>query len=151
MWAARSHTFRRRYGPRCEACHTLPPPRDLHVHHISYANAFHGTEPDEDLRCLCTSCHNLVHDLTTTRGGPFNLRDATNHVINGAFQRGPAPHRNVRGGLVAGWVLWILGVLVWLANSPFTHPDFAEWWWAIGLGLALTFIGLMTMSSPDRK
>jgi predicted HNH restriction endonuclease len=58
-WAARSRAFRQAVGYRCFACGVRSAWN--HAHHLTYARAFKGREPDSDLLCLCPPCHRAVH------------------------------------------------------------------------------------------
>jgi predicted HNH restriction endonuclease len=72
-WAARSRAFRESRGWICAGCGKQD--RRNHAHHLSYAQAFHGREPDADLMCLCSDCHLAVHRFARTFRG--TLRQAT--------------------------------------------------------------------------
>lgn len=74
VWAARSRRFRTQAGFRCRSCGLVD--KRNHAHHLSYARAFSGKEPDSDLMCLCGPCHRLAHAYA--RSNPsLTLRVAT--------------------------------------------------------------------------
>jgi hypothetical protein len=107
-WAARSARYRRTHH-QCQGCGLAT--RHLDVHHITYAHAFHGQEPDTDLRALCRPCHTRVHDLT--RQG-FNLADATTRVITGRLphpSRRPRARRRVPTPVLLLSVLWLAAMV----------------------------------------
>lgn len=58
VWVARREKFKRDHGRRCLACGSSKRPN---VHHITYANAGSGQEPDRDLRLLCETHHKVAH------------------------------------------------------------------------------------------
>jgi 5-methylcytosine-specific restriction endonuclease McrA len=61
-WLATARRIRERAGGKCEECGD--PLESLHVHHTYYARDRKPWEyPDESLRCWCTYCHGLFHDL----------------------------------------------------------------------------------------
>jgi hypothetical protein len=73
-WAARSLRFRKARGFRCRACKRVD--KRNHAHHLDYARAFTGKEPDADLMCLCGPCHRSAHAYA--RSHPeLSLRAAT--------------------------------------------------------------------------
>lgn len=71
-WRNRSQAFRDTFEgcPFCELCNLVEVSDDqgnvlehlpqFHVHHICYDHL--GCEPDEDLRLVCSACHNLIHN-----------------------------------------------------------------------------------------
>lgn len=74
VWHARSLRFRTARKFRCRACGRVS--RSNHAHHLSYARAFAGKEPDSDLMCLCSRCHAQAHDFSRQHPG-MSLRAAT--------------------------------------------------------------------------
>lgn len=71
-WKQRSASFVEGFGcdKHCELCSIFQVVDDrgnvldwlpqFQVHHISYDHL--GCEPDEDLRLVCSACHNLIHN-----------------------------------------------------------------------------------------
>lgn len=80
VWKVRRDRFIDRHGRFCDACGITT---RLHVHHRSYANAFHGRERDKDLRVLCSDHHQIVHDVAH-HGVP--LAQATDRVIGRGYR-----------------------------------------------------------------
>ena len=74
-WARRSLEFRRSRGYRCEGCGRVSTRN--HAHHLDYARAFKGREPDSDLMCLCSDCHYAVHRFARSQRHSVSLRQAT--------------------------------------------------------------------------
>jgi hypothetical protein len=61
-WLATARRIRERAGGRCEECGDDG--ESLHVHHTYYVrDRMPWDYPDESLRCWCTYCHGLFHDL----------------------------------------------------------------------------------------
>ena len=61
-WLAVARRIRERAGNKCEDCGEEN--ESLHVHHTFYVRDRMPWEyPDESLRCWCTFCHGLFHDL----------------------------------------------------------------------------------------
>lgn len=46
-------------GYICERCKKKFKTPQLQIHHLTYENI--GNEKMEDLMCLCTNCHNIIH------------------------------------------------------------------------------------------
>jgi hypothetical protein len=68
------------YGKRCHACRSTE--NGLHVHHATYTR-FGGNERMTDLRILCQSCHEAIHQLHNSNGG--SLRATTDAFIAGSL------------------------------------------------------------------
>ena len=64
-WRRRERYLRRRH--QCEQCGAK---KLLSVHHLNYDRP-DGRELDEDLECLCITCHALEHPGKPVRCGPF--------------------------------------------------------------------------------
>lgn len=71
QWAETRQEVLWRYGHACWCCHATP--RSLDVHHLHYSRL--GEEDVQDLRPLCRSCHDEVHDAH--RSGDDTLAEAT--------------------------------------------------------------------------
>jgi 5-methylcytosine-specific restriction endonuclease McrA len=85
---------------RCELCGAVTPNKTgiglrYHVHHISYERL--GQEHDDDLRLLCSPCHNLVHypDSNAAR----HWASLPRHVDRGLALRARALHPGVDAAL----------------------------------------------------
>lgn len=78
VWKARSRRFRASVGYKCAGCGKVN--RANHAHHLSYAHAFSGKEPDSDLMCLCSNCHGKAHDYARAHPS-LSLRVATQRAL----------------------------------------------------------------------
>lgn len=78
VWARRSRLFRESVGFRCAGCGAVS--RQNHAHHLSYARAFSGREPDSDLMCLCSVCHTAAHSYARAHPA-LSLRTATHRSL----------------------------------------------------------------------
>ena len=58
QWKQRAAAMVARAGFRCERCGS---PRDLNVHHKTYARL--GNEQADDLAVLCRACHQKEHGI----------------------------------------------------------------------------------------
>lgn len=85
VWAARSRSFRESVGWRCAGCGRIS--RRNHAHHLSYAHAFRGLEPDSDLMCLCAPCHRAVHAYARAHPA-LTLRRATVRALRSKARLG---------------------------------------------------------------
>lgn len=157
VWHLRAYRFRVGHGNRCDACGARGA---IDVHHRDYGppgERFQGLEPDQDLRALCRSCHDLVHSLTRNHGGPFNLRDATDYVIRhhgritGAVSGAKRKGTGGMGWADAGWawlaILWWVALLVagWWAVAHITAP------WQVGGLLVGAGAGILVGVALFRK
>jgi hypothetical protein len=77
-WAVRSKRFRQSVGFVCFSCGLRSAWN--HAHHLTYARAFKGREPDSDLLCLCPPCHRSVHEYARAHPA-LSLRAATFRVL----------------------------------------------------------------------
>jgi hypothetical protein len=119
-WRRRSQEFRA--SRRLQCCLACKKPGIEVAHHVTYERAFYGTEPDEDLRGLCHSCHNYLHSLTTSRGGAMSLREATAWVLSNTprhvepfvrYYRLPQPPpTSARPERRLAWLVPVLAVLL---------------------------------------
>ena len=69
-WKAISDECKRLANFKCNRCDNTT---NLHAHHLTYDNI--GEEKQEDLECLCLSCHEIEHDkpfMKKIKGG-FNM------------------------------------------------------------------------------
>ena len=67
VWRCRRAKYLRLVRHRCERCGAR---RCLTVHHLNY-DRLKGKEGNEDLLCLCITCHALEHPGKPVRCGPF--------------------------------------------------------------------------------
>ena len=82
-WARRREQFKQEHGRTCQACGAS---RNIEVHHVTYARAYSGNEPDRDLRVLCRTHHQMAHDYADT--GHYNsLESATKAMMNDIHRR----------------------------------------------------------------
>lgn len=81
VWQRRRLAYYAKHPRLCRACQGT---EKMHLHHMSYANAYEGKEPDGDLIALCEGCHDHVHVLHRTAAGRMTLRAATRLVVERA-------------------------------------------------------------------
>lgn len=88
-WAIRRENFKDRHGRSCRVCGSN---QYIEVHHVTYARAHSGNEPDKDLRVLCRTHHQMAHDYEQT-GRYRSLKSATEAMINDVLRPRPGPAR----------------------------------------------------------
>ncbi|WP_154677066.1 HNH endonuclease [Parafrankia discariae] len=85
QWRARRARWLRELGRRpCRVCARpwQAGGGQFHAHHLDYAQAGGGTEPDRDLMPICYRCHTTVHRWDRwLRGAGVTLRAATWIVV----------------------------------------------------------------------
>lgn len=82
-WQRRRARYFTAHRRQCRVCGTAS---DVALHHVSYAKAGAGREPDRDLVPLCRGHHTLAHDYEHSGRygqmfGSRTLRRATNAMI----------------------------------------------------------------------
>ena len=85
-WLATRDRAIKRYGKTCMVCGS---DKNIHVHHATYERLYN--ERTEDLRILCSSCHDHLHDLHKRAGKP-DLYDFTDGFIDFFYSKSLSPY-----------------------------------------------------------
>lgn len=86
-WAERRESYFAVHPVKCAACGAT---EEIQLHHRSYEHF--TAEEDDDLRALCTTCHQWVHQLE--RSSNHKLAEATDLIIAGSKTKGAQKSRN---------------------------------------------------------
>ena len=107
-WLRTAKRVRERAGHKCEECGEDK--ESLHVHHTYYERGRRAWDyPDESLRCWCTYCHGLFHDL----------KDQVNRLAGGMTIR------------TFEWLKVAAKQLLWEQQRAALEECRPEWWAAV--------------------
>lgn len=82
-WKAIADECKRLANYTCSECGSSTSP--LHAHHLTYKNL--GNELQEDLKCLCETCHEAEHKMVPgTLSQPKKLRGGFNMIYHKSYE-----------------------------------------------------------------